>query len=333
MPKSKPAVKKLYANHLKDIQSIDPSFTEFVICPLCKQQLNKSNGNVGHVWPNYIRDKAENPQPVALVLLCKSCNTRMARFGETHMQQFEKAKDGIAERPLEIYIPGPKGPRFRFRGKMTGIQDNTIDSLTLNYKNMSQDKRAQVRQLIGTTKVPMKVHLPRDGSAPIARAGWVQAAYLTAFYTLGYRYVFQSSVQPVYDYIQNSYHKSSDALYASANNSATSIYENKEFNIVGHPLIELMIPLNSDVPFTLRVSLLNYHIHLPIECDKAKIDLLLRQECKNIDRLRSEWSKDYEAIGFEINCNKSKAQMSVWDQILQLPEIPRPNAISASPYK
>jgi len=238
------------------------------------------------------------------------------------MQQYEKAQDGIAERGMEVYIPGPMGPHFRLRGKMTGIQDNSIDSLTFNYKNLSKDERIEFRELIQSTKVSMKVHLPRDGSAPLAKAGWIQAAYLMAFYTFGYRYIFQTSVQPIYEYIHNSY----ESIRPQSKNDTIRVIESKSC-CHKYPVVELMVPINADRPLFIRVSMLQYHIHLPISCNEDVLNTYLNQQIADLDKHLPVLSEQDAVIGCKIYCDKAKFHTCAWDQILASPKLPNPSTV------
>lgn len=317
MPKRQATVRKLYANHLKDLQSINPSFTEFVICPLCRKQLDRSNGNDGHVWSKYIRKKADYPEPVSRVLLCKSCNRRAGKFGDTHMQQHEKAKDGIAERPMDVFVPGPKGPHYRVRGTITGISNNTIDSLTFNLKHLSPKARASFSKLIDSHKISLNVHQPEDGKAPLAKAGWIQAAYLMAFYTFGYRYIFQPSTQLVYDYIHSSY----ESVSPRPQSDTIRIIE-CENCFFKYPRVELMVPVNADKPLYTRISMLQYHIHLPIDCDKDTLNAYLNQQIVDLEKHLPELYEQDAIIGCRIYCDKAEFHTCGWDKILAEPILP-----------
>lgn len=314
MPKRQATIRTLYKNHLIDLQSIAPSFTECAICPLCLKSVDRTNGSDGHVWPKYIRKKAGNPLPVARVLLCKDCNERAGKFGDTHMQQHEKAKDGVAERPLEVYIPGPLGPHFALRGKITGIHDNTIDSLTFNLKNLSKNERMQFRDLIDSTKVSLNVHSPRDGVAPIAKAGWVQAAYLMAFYTFGYRYIFQPSAQIVYDYIQNSYQLDTKSFNTIRTPSSIQVKICDNCWDI-HPNVKLIIPADHTLPPFIEISLLNYHIHLPIDGSKKWMDSFYNEQRPLLaKKLSDESGYNLGDVRLKISCNKADSHACDWDE-------------------
>jgi hypothetical protein len=49
------------------------------------------------------------------------------------------------------------------------------------------------------------IHPHQELRTSLAKAGWLTAGYLLAFYTFGYRYIFREELQPVRDYILASF--------------------------------------------------------------------------------------------------------------------------------
>jgi hypothetical protein len=122
---------------------------------------------------------------------------------------------------------------------------------------------------INITVYPPRAH-PRNPfgdptNAPLAQAGFLTSAYLMAFSEYGYRYILQTCLDPVREYIQQSFEKKVDERLRFEETKDTCVQFCPETSHYREdPEIGLAIYLDKNVPCFQEIWFLNYHVRLPV---------------------------------------------------------------------
>lgn len=95
------------------------------------------------------------------------------------------------------------------------------------------------------------------------QVGLLTAAYLYAFHTFGYRYIFQASLDSVRIYIQDAFEKKVDSRLDFENTKTINVSSFPAY--YQHPDIGFFNPFDDKIPHHLRVHFLGYAIWLPIQ--------------------------------------------------------------------
>lgn len=277
---------KLFEQHLTDLRRVSPKADDVFVCPFCfkvihRRDVNRETVDLGHIWPGFLRNQVESDEAKhQQVLLCKSCNSSAGSRGDNEMQEHEKARRGLLPSKMWIYAPGE--PPFALDVFVTVSEDGPPYTGNVRIQVPQgewshNDRWKKFREVAdGQQQVTTAVNkFTTDWK--LAQAGWLTSAYLYAFYTFGYRYVFQSILDPVRDYIRQSFQgRVDDRLYFDQKKDM-AVQTCKTHNFQEPNIIYHIKTQGSDVPHHLEVSLLDYHVRLPIplkEYEDTPKDLL-----------------------------------------------------------
>ncbi|MEQ8676399.1 MAG: hypothetical protein RLP44_04930 [Aggregatilineales bacterium] len=217
MSKKRPS--NLLDKHIANLKSVCPNADVVFVCPICfsiftyEEAQNPANVNLGHIWPKYIRNTTEDESVKhQQVLLCTCCNSQAGSIGDNQMQEFEITRQGEKE-----------GKPSRKR-KMSFISRNRQESFSIyDYFNKEDGKSGSITfegtpdkfkynkdyrridELITNQEHFDLIVYPHEASWDLAQVGWLTSAYLFAFYTFGYRYIFHNSLDKVRNYILRSF--------------------------------------------------------------------------------------------------------------------------------
>ncbi|MCZ7670443.1 MAG: hypothetical protein M5U34_26425 [Chloroflexi bacterium] len=99
----------------------------------------------------------------------------------------------------------------------------------------------------------------------LTQAGFLTSAYLLAFFEYGYRYIMQTSLDPVREYILQSFEKKVDERlnFDNSKNLCFQICSDPSHYCVD-PEIYLVIPADENVPFYQETRFLDFHVRLPV---------------------------------------------------------------------
>jgi hypothetical protein len=242
-------LKKLFDSHLADLNIVRLQEGNKFICPICFTEYSEEdvgNGNLtdGHVWPDYIREKSKSKvAPLQRVLLCKSCNSTAGSRGDKQMQLREKVKDGVKsgqlydERQIQIITTPGKTP-IKLRAKVN-IQERDVIEGQITFQTdkgtgqwLRNNPGEQERFLIATQKdkFALIIEPPHELKSELSPVGWISSAYLLAFYTFGYRYILDASLDIVRDYILKSFDDNASANLKIPKLDNFGLTEYKEHN-------------------------------------------------------------------------------------------------------
>lgn len=218
-----PSVRALFDNHSTDLKIVRPGTGDKFMCPICCAEFSRDDTDrlsIGHVWPKYIREKSGSRVACRqVVLLCKSCNSMAGSRGEKQMQLGEMVKDGdkvgtvYGERRTRVLLaPGEEPIDLRaaislqegeaaVRVRMAFMVDRTTGKWARNDpREQERFRSVELDRAISA----MLIYPHHELRAGLPHAGWLTSAYLLAFYTLGYRYILNKSLDPVREYILSS---------------------------------------------------------------------------------------------------------------------------------
>jgi hypothetical protein len=330
-----PTLKFLFENHLADLKDIYPLNKDIFICPICFRQYNysdikKEKLTRGDIWPKYIREKSGKQQ---IVLLCKDCNSLAGEHGDAQMNMIEQIKDGDEKGELygkrRIQITKQDGsPLIKINAHVK--KDKDTNAITLSWKLNNKEAwdgndgrmKQTIEGLVGKAEPlsifidgnPIKETEPRPELAPV---GWITSAYLFAFYTFGYRYIFHHTLDPVREYILSSFdkeqHKNLKASYATF---GIREYKDKFFET---PTIEIILPFEEEVIY-LQIQLFKYQIKLPFHYSQADFSDFIYSRMPDINERLPELKKSVGHLYFEIlNHSKANCPECMLDYILGKP--------------
>lgn len=263
----------LFKHHLSDLKRVCPRAGDVFVCPVCfsvfsmEEALDKEKVNLGHIWPKFIRDNSPSEDVKHQhVLLCKACNSRAGALGDLEMQKFEeykrekKSENSFLKRKA-LFISRtenfsmPSDILYRKTGeKSFEVEfDKPADFFrhNQNYKKFST----------GQTKCDILIMPQFD--IKLALVGWLTSAYLFAFYTFGYRYIFHKNLDKVREIILNSLKDNVVHEFDSTAKSNLSSYSCSQ-HFYESPTILYITPIQGlDQRHFIEISFLDHHVRLP----------------------------------------------------------------------
>ncbi len=266
-----------FQRHLENLKSVCPDADDVFVCPICfsmfssREVLNRDLVNLGHIWPGFIRasasgDSAKHQQ----ILLCKSCNSKAGYRGDNEMQMFEETRQGEKmgkpSRKRRIFVRPSNGDReAQFQAYFSHKDDKNF-SLTFRERRDKYEHNENFKRYREYAKkqIPCDVIVyPYDINLSLAFAGWLTSAYLFAFYTFGYRFILHKSLDPVREYILQSFERRTDNRLDFHDDKTVSVRTCAK-HFFQKPTIDYMIPpIGNKTPHHLEVSFLDYHVRLP----------------------------------------------------------------------
>lgn len=275
--------KKLFKHRSDNLQGVCPRAGDVFVCPICftvfcaenlDDDLDNELMGIGHVWPKFIRKSSETAKHQQ-VLLCTNCNSQAGGHAEGIMQEFENFR-GCREagefykprarvfptskvaKPVELpaYVERLGKNQFRLMVERNRKGQPLCDPREL--------QKAGQHLAHGPCSISVNDVYPASAKWPHAQAAWLTDAYLLAFYAFGYRYIFQACLDPVREYIRNSFANKVDDRLKFQELKATSVRTcNVHFSV--DPEVSFIIPIREDTPHHLEVSFLDYHVRLPLQ--------------------------------------------------------------------
>jgi hypothetical protein len=219
------------------------------------------------------------------VLLCKKCNNTAGSRGDRQSQLYEQIWDGdrtgqiYGKRNLEILDKSDNLRSLLRNVKILRNQDGSIkisgpiDQRLEPLGNSPQDQSAFWELINRREPLSISVYPPHELKPELPPVGWTTSAYLMAFYCFGYRYILHSMLDPIRDYILNSFENNPTELrLPTPDVFAIGRYEDKCFP---DPMIFLAIPLDGTTSIHLQIIFLEYMVKLPFHFDPNGLGLFL----------------------------------------------------------
>lgn len=287
---------------------------------------------IGHVWPNLFREKKHALEKYQ-ILLCSYCNSKAGSSGDAQMQLAEKHKNAeraglLEDRKIQLVASDNQKP-IKLQANVTRT-DKTGARLVFSAKRNSPTEIEAFKKMAASKqKFNLIVQPPRLVNTEKAKAGWVTSAFLFAFYTLGYRYLANEYMNPVRQFIWDSFDKKTVAMPDSV---SVGEYKNKEVNF-DEPRLEINIPLNPPDPCHVEIKMARYVISLPFRFYPAAmvpfLELVVPQIFVSDGLLRKDFDHD-TFLTINIQCTKTVPHECVWDFILGK-EVPKQGASPENP--
>lgn len=324
MPKGSTA---LFDSHLEDLRTVFLDAPEVFVCPICfgvftRDDISAEKLSVGHIWPQAICDIAGSDLRSQVVLLCKSCNSKAGDHGDKAMQFIAEVQDAerrggkTPHRKVE-FVPfdlsqEPFHIRFHVEFPPNMEEDNSTEKkigLSTVIRREVFENNPEVRRFLNIQDDEIQQGIAiihnYETSWDMGMVGWLTSAYLYAFYTFGYYFVFHQYLQPIRDYILGSYNElTDDRLEFEATNKFSVRRCNEHY--FSEPQMMYVVPQKgSELSYHLEASLLDYHIRLPTF---------------DVDTLNVEWGRvrdhDGEAAGIFIEKDKVDRVGKFWRTVL-----------------
>ena len=329
-------LEQLFRAHLADLRSVDSEYSDAFVCPICFRSfpiaaIYNEELTDGHAWPDYIREKSSSALAKSQrVLLCKRCNSKAGSRGDKQMQLLERIKDGEKEGQLydERYIeiirtPGQKPMYLRAKIIQTGELTSRIsferDKDHKQWKRNDPKMREELLFLIAQgERFSMIVPPPKGFDSNLARVGWLTSAYLLAFYTFGYRYIFHKSLDAIREYILASFDEEAMKKLPFPNSDVISVRACDE-HYYNDPRIELDIPVDGNLPIHIEVSFLGYRVALPFPVVPEILSEVIRTKSPDFEERRSELTGQDASFRVPVSCTKLDSHTCVWDYIMGKP--------------
>lgn len=307
----------LFEQHLIDLRRVSPNADDVFVCPICfstirRNDINQNTVNLGHIWPAFIRSEVESDDAKhQQVLLCKSCNSSAGSRGDNEMQKHEKARRGLLPSKVWVHVRGEPPLALELFVTMSDDGPPYEGQVTVRVPPGEweyNDRWKRFRDIAdGQKQIDIAVN-QFTADRKLAYAGWLTSAYLFAFYTFGYRYVFQNALDPVRDYIRQSFQEQTDNRLYFHRTKNLAVQTCKTHNYQEPKIIYHTKTQGSAVPHHLEVSLLDYHVRLPMplkEYEEIPVDLLPDPEMVLAADATGHTPHDEECI---------------WEQLLNEPE-------------
>ncbi len=327
---------QLFDAHLADLKTIIPNVDNIFICPIClhrfkREAIDNKVLRDGHVWPKDIRAASKSEAiKEQRVLLCDYCNTKAGGHGDAQMGILERVKQGeksgclYAERTIEILL-APNEPPIKLNATVTRISDTNFK---LNFEKRKDSQlwarnNPEEQQKFKSIKnddnpVTIIIHSTHELKSGFAEVGWINSAYLFAFYRFGYRYIFHEALNSIRRYILGSFNADKNNPPQLSRSEMLDVHT-CDTHYEKEPKLSVAIPLDGTLPLYLFISLLDYHVKLPFHFDKDVLENLISAQIL-------EQGIDLDALAnletplhVEVVCTKRNVHTCTWDFVLGRP--------------
>jgi hypothetical protein len=271
---------------------------EVVVCPIClsiipREAISRKLLTDGHVWPTVVRKTSIVARSMH-VLICNECNHNAGSWGDKQMQVSELVKKGdetgelYGKRTVQL-IKNPGEKPIRMNVNVTRHLDDNSFTMTgrvdeeSNWVDGSPDDQVGFLEIYKKhDQVTVIVNPSLELKPQFIRAGWITSAYLMAFYYLGYRYILHPSLDPVRDYILQSFEPiaSMNLIHPDKPNFTLREYETRFFP---DPELCIIYPLENNQKVYLQVNYSKYEIRLPFRYYRLAFEWFVKM-----------WMPDYE---------------------------------------
>ncbi len=212
----------LFDAHTKDLNDVYPNQGDVFVCPICllifpRVVIKEKILTDGHIWPQFFRKKSVKAKNMR-VLLCSDCNHKAGSRSDKQMQLNEQIRDGEesgewfgSRRVQLIRKPGerPVDLNVKISGDMKNFRITGRINRNKQWIDGSPEDQMRFHEIIERSeRVSILIHPHKNLDSDKVPAGWITSAYLMAFYALGYRYILDSSLNIVREYINASVKRS-----------------------------------------------------------------------------------------------------------------------------
>lgn len=315
-------LQKLYHAHNADLSSVNPDLGDKIVCPICLgiftvDDIENNKLTDGHVWPDYIRDKSREARSHR-VLLCHRCNTLSGSRGDKQMQLREKIKESdengefYGERLMKI-VRGPANKLIELRVSLSKTGELSY-SFKSNWKRNNPKEIERLRTLqADDTKGSIQIHPHHELITGLSEVGWITSGFLFAFYSLGYRYIFQEALIPARNYILESF-RSIDTI---------SQFQSSDFGIREYPVnrfpdpeIGIVIPVDGQTNVHLQIDYLSYQISLPFLFVPEVLTELINIGMPDYKDKLQEIIETDGNLYIRVHCTKTEPHDCIWDYVM-----------------
>jgi hypothetical protein len=189
-----------FARGVEAFCRIAPSAPEAYPCPLCGRGFGRDALEDGTLAIEHAPPESLGGRPICLT--CKDCNNTAGHTVDAHMRRRETMLDvaaGTMEAPVSArftvgdttvnadYYFGPAGIM------VIGDPKRNHPDAQARFGAELEEQRLAKTQRLKFAVTPLRLNHEEQ----LDRVGWLRSAYLVAFAALGYRYIFQSRLEPV----------------------------------------------------------------------------------------------------------------------------------------
>jgi hypothetical protein len=279
----------------------------------------------GHVWPQYFRKKSVAAKNMR-VLLCCDCNHKAGSRSDKQMQLSEQIREGEANgewfgnRQVQL-IRKPGEKPINLNVKISGDMKNFRITGRINKNKQwidgSPNDQMRFHEIIEKgERVSILIHPHKNLDSEKVPAGWITSAYLMAFYTLGYRYILDSSLSAVRDYI-NAYIKGGDSEKIPLPKEENFAIREYKSAFYLNPEINFIIPWAEKKLVYLQINFFRYEVRLPFRYVSPVLDALFREEKQRISQVLVQFSEEEDKfLTIPINCTKIDPHECFFDLLL-----------------
>jgi hypothetical protein len=282
---------KLFLHHLFDIHTADlhaisPKYKGLFVCPIClnpftRKDIENKRLSDGHVWQEDLRQLGNAAISQHHVLLCTKCNNIAGSRGDKQTGLMEMYRNGEESGNLygvrTVYLTPIEGEnplkiQVEIKRDQSGMEFEVTGRLKKDRRFVGSSPQDQKRFVEIATQgmrvANLEIHPPGGLNGPLVKAGWFTAAYLFAFYCLGYRYILRKALDPVREYILRSFEVDDDSLQPPEEDNCCLLENYGRF--LTDPIMNLIIPLNQKLNY-LQVNFLRYQIRLPFPINNPEL--------------------------------------------------------------
>lgn len=308
----------LFDSHTQDLNDVYSGQGDVFVCPVCmrifpREAINEKALTDGHVWPKYFRSKSQKARNMR-VLLCSHCNHTAGSHGDKHMQIDEQIKDGEAKgewygsRKVQLFNqPGNRVVNLNVNiiGDAKKFTVSGRVDKNKRWIDGSPHDQAGFQEIINKSEsVSILIHPPKGLDHQKVPQGWITSAYLMAFYSLGYRYIIDSSLNPVRDYIRKTLDENNSEKVNYPQDENFTIREYKSA-YCSDPEINFIIPWVAEKLVYLQVKFSRYEVRLPFRFVSSVLDMLFDEQKQRIASALSQFPDGEDKfLSIPIYCTK-----------------------------
>jgi hypothetical protein len=323
---------QLFDAHTSDLNEMLIQPKEIFGCPIClrtftRDAIAKKTVNDGHVWPKSIRKGSQRAANMH-VLLCEDCNSQ-ASPGDSQMQLHEKIRRGEVAGELHgarrvQLIPSDHSKPIEMPAGMITVNDDGSFTITGRVDKDGkwidanpEDQQRFLSAVANKERLGLAIHPPKGFRPEKVPGGWITAAYLMAYYALGYRYILNPLLQPVRKYILRSFEKSpTEMVVPDEETFGLSEFLDKYYE---DPLLAFVYPFDDVKEVYLQVCYLKYAIRLPISYAPTVMNVVMTYAYAQAGPWIEELRRTGEPLVFEVPCTKTAVHSCWFDYLMGKP--------------
>ncbi len=197
---------------------------------------------------------------------------------------------------------------------ITGRLDENMNWL----EGSPEDQERFMEVVKNGERVGVEIYPHPEIRSELIPAGWVMSAYLYAFYRLGYRFILHESLDPVREYIFQSFdpNLNKNLVIPNEDNFCVREYTKQFFE---DPELLIVFPFEKQQKVFLQINCWKYEIRLPFRYSKYVLGHIIRSEYPKIVERLPDLIETKQVFFIHVPCTKTEDHICIFDFLMGKP--------------